>query len=176
MQGPGRRAAICAWLCVCAATVIAQDVTESSLKAAFVHNFIKFTSWPPAILPRSAPLVACVVGDEAFAGVLGKYVRGQPVDGHDIVVQTIAFGAPLRSCHLVYVSGLTGSRAAEVAASLNGSPVLTLSDIDQFAHGGGMVQFYSDQGGLRFRVNLVNTKRSGLQLGSQLLSLATIIK
>ena len=70
----------------CATAAIGQDVTEASLKAAFIHNFVKFTEWPRDVLPPAAPLVACVLGDPAFGDVLSHYVKGHPVDGHDIVV------------------------------------------------------------------------------------------
>ena len=35
----------------CATAAIGQDVTEASLKAAFIHNFVKFTEWPRDVLP-----------------------------------------------------------------------------------------------------------------------------
>jgi hypothetical protein len=67
---------------LCAPAAFEQDVTESSLKTAFIHNFVKFTVWPPDVLPPAAPLAACVLGDAAFAGNLANYVKGHPVDGH----------------------------------------------------------------------------------------------
>ena len=96
----------------CAPTASAQDVTEPSLKAAFIHNFVKFTEWPPDVLPPAAPLVACVLGDAAFGDVLENYVKGHPVDGHAIVVSRIAADGMLRSCHLLYVSGSRAKAAA----------------------------------------------------------------
>jgi hypothetical protein len=47
----------------CAPAARAPDVTESSLKAAFIHNFVKFTQWLRDVLPSAAPLAACVLGD-----------------------------------------------------------------------------------------------------------------
>ena len=155
---------------------MAQDVTELALKAAFIHNFLKFTEWPKDVLPPSAPLVACVVGDAAFVDVLGNYVKGHPVAGHDIVVLRIAVDGPPRTCHLVYVSGTTARQAVQIVAALNGAPVLTLSDMDQFAQAGGMAQLYVDQGRIRFRINLNNTTGSRLQFSSRLLSLATLVR
>lgn len=158
---------------------IGQDVTESSLKAAFIHNFVRFTEWPPDVLPPAAPLVACVLGDTAFGDVLENYVKGHPVDGHTIIVSRIAaegMGGTLRSCNLLYVSGIRAGRAAQVAAGLKGTPVLTLSDVAQFARVSGMAELYVEDGRIRFRINLRNSKHSHLQLSSKLLSLATLVK
>jgi len=166
-----------AWALFSATSAIGQDVTEASLKAAFIHNFVKFTEWPRDVLPPAAPLVACVLGDPAFGDVLSNYVKGHPVDGHDIVVSRVTLEAAMpRSCHLLFVSGITAKQAAQVLVALNGAPVLTLSDVEQFARVGGMAQLYVEDGRIRFRVNLDNTKRSRLQFSSRLLALATLVK
>lgn len=170
-------AVLSASLLCCAPAAIGQDVTELALKAAFIHNFLKFTEWPRDVLPPGAPLVACVLGDAAFGEVLGNYVKGHPVDGHDIVVLRVPVdGKQPRTCHLLYVSGITARQAVQIVAALNGAPVLTLSDMDQFAQAGGMAQLYVEQGRIRFRINLSNTTGSRLQFSSRLLSLATLVK
>jgi hypothetical protein len=74
------------------------------------------------------------------------------------------------------VSGVTAQAAAQAVSTLAGAPILTISDVDQFARIGGMAQLYVEDGRLRFRVNLDTTKRSRLQLSSKLLSLATIVQ
>jgi hypothetical protein len=167
-------AVLSGWL-LCTSAGIAQDVTESSLKTAFIHNFARFTEWPPDVLPPAAPLIACVLGDAAFGEALRNYVKGHAVDGHAIVVSSIAAGGTLRSCHLLYISGITLKQAAQVAAGLKGAPVLTLSDMDEFARVGGMAQLYVEDGRMRFSVNLDTAKRSRLQLSSKLLSLAKLV-
>jgi beta-lactamase class A len=114
---------------LCAPAALAQDVTESSLRSAFIHNFVKFTVWPTDVLAPGAPLMACVLGDAAFVGVLANYVKGNPVDGHAIVVSGIALGG-MRSCHLLWVSGVTAQAASQAVSTLAGAPILTISDVD----------------------------------------------
>jgi YfiR/HmsC-like len=172
-RGPLAVLSVCLLLGATAAR--AQVVTESSLKAAFIHSFVRFTEWPKDVLPPSIPLQACVLGDPAFADVLRNYVNGHPIDGHPIVVSRMTANGLLRSCHLLYVSGVTSKQAAEVAAGLDGVPVLTLSDVDQFARVSGTAQLYVENGRIRFRVNLANARRARLQLSSRLLSLATLV-
>jgi hypothetical protein len=166
--------AVC--LVCCATAASGQDMTELSLKAAFVLNFAKFTQWPGSVLPQAAPLVVCVLGDSAFGDVLESYVKGHPVDGHQIVVSRLAADGKAQSCNLLYISGVTAKQAGVVVARLNAASVLTLSDVDPFARSGGMVQLYVEDGKMRFRINLENTTRSGLQFSSKLLALATLVK
>jgi hypothetical protein len=131
-RGKLRLAILCAGSLFCAADAHGQDVTESSLKAAFIHNFAKFTQWPREVLPPAAPLLACVLGDAAFGDVLGSYVKGHPIDGHEIVVSRVTSQETARSCHILYVSGVTATRSSVVVAVLSGAPVLSLSFLDQF--------------------------------------------
>ena len=48
---------------------VAQDVTEPALKAAFIYNFARFTTWP-ADAPPGDSFVICVLNDTAVAEAL----------------------------------------------------------------------------------------------------------
>lgn len=172
-RAPGAKLA--ALLLFCASTSLGQDVTEVTLKAAFLYNFAKFTEWPQEALPAAAPLVACVIGDQAVGNALQQTARGRLVSGHAISVARVTLEGPWPSCHLLYVSGVAVKQAAEVAAALRGAPVLTISDLDEFARLGGIAQFFVENGKMRFGINLASAKRSRLQLSSKLLALAELV-
>ncbi|TAK03147.1 MAG: YfiR family protein [Candidatus Manganitrophaceae bacterium] len=55
------------------------------------------------------------------------------------------------------------------------APVLTVSDIGQFAKEGGMVQLLTEQNRVRFAINVAVIERAGLKPSSQLLKLAQIV-
>jgi uncharacterized protein DUF4154 len=158
---------------LCASTVTAQNVTEPSLKAAFIFNFAKFTEWPPDVLPASAPFVACVVGDGSVGTALERTVKGRLLSGRGIHVSQVEPGGPLRSCHLLYVSDVTAAQAAQILAAVQSAPVLTISDLDDFAQLGGIAHVFVENGRMRFDLNLELAKRSRLKLSSKLLSLAS---
>ena len=60
--------------------------------------------------------------------------------------------------------------------ALNGVPALTISDIDGFAAQGGMIGFATRDGKLSFQVNPAASGRAGLEIGAQLLQLATLVE
>ena len=125
----------------------AQDVTEPALKAAFIYNFAKFTEWPTEVMPPAGPLVLCVLGDAAIGDALERVVRGRTLAGHSIgVSQADSAGPPREGCHVLYVSGVTASRAATLVAGLRDAPVLTISDLRGFTELGGVAQFYFKAG------------------------------
>jgi hypothetical protein len=161
-------------LVLCAPDARAQDVTEGALKGAFLYNFAWFTEWPADVLPPGSPIQACIVGDRAVAAALERIARDRRPAGHPLVVKTTSETA-LQGCHLVYVAATSARSASAAMSSVAGSPVLTISDVDEFARSGGIAQFVVDRGKMRFRVNLESAKRAQLQLSSRLLSLAELV-
>jgi hypothetical protein len=161
-------------LVLCALDAQAQDVTEGALKGAFLYNFVTFTEWPAEVLPPGSPIQACIVGDRAVASALERIARDRRPAGHPLVVMTPVETA-LHGCHLVYVAATSARSASRAMISVAGSPVLTISDVDEFARSGGIAQFFLDRGKMRFRVNLNSVKRAQLQLSSRLLAMAELV-
>jgi len=151
----------------------AQDVTEAALKAAFIHNFAKFTEWPADTVAAGEPFVLCVLGDAAVGEALARSVRAGQLGGHRLTVSTLEPGAPQAVCHVLYVSGVTVGQAAQAVAHVRDAPVLTISDLVGFPALGGAAQFFFDRGRLRFSVQLESVKRAHLKISSRLLALAT---
>jgi hypothetical protein len=149
-----------------------QDVTEPALKAAFIYNFAKFTEWPVDVVPAAEPFVLCVVGDTAVGDALTRAVQARMLGGHRLTVAYLEPGAPQRVCHILYVSGVTAVRAAQLVAPLRDVPVLTISDLNGFTDLGGIAQFFFEQGRLRFNVRVESASRARLKISSRLLALA----
>jgi hypothetical protein len=164
--------AVLAAFVLCSSTGRAQDVTASSLKAAFVYSFAKFTEWPQDAAPTAATFTACVLGDNLIREALDRVVKGRQLSGRAISVSQVKLDGKLRTCHLLYVTGVTPAQVAAIVAAVRGAPVLTVSDVDDFAEEGGIAQMFVENGKMRFDLNLEVARRSGLQLSSKLLALA----
>jgi len=152
-----------------------QDVTEPSLKAAFVYNFAKFTEWPPEALPAASPFMACVLGDGPLGAALTRTVEGRLLSGRTIGVSHPTIDGPLRTCHLLYISNVSSEQLAAILAAVRGAPVLTISDADHFARLGGIAHIFVENGKMRFELNLDLARRSRLLLSSRLLALAALV-
>jgi hypothetical protein len=167
-----RGVAVLAALVGCIAPGLAQDVTEPALKAAFIYNIAKFTEWPEDVLPTAATFTACVLGDASVAEALERGVKGRLIWGRSVKVVRIQFGGPLRSCHLLYVSRALSAEVEALVGSLQGAPILTISDVDDFSRLGGITYLFFENGKIRFDLDLATAKRARLQLSSKLLVLA----
>ena len=159
-------------LLLCASTARTQDVTEPSLKAAFIYNFAKFTEWPTESLPATAVFTACVLGDGPVSDALVRAIKGRQLGGRQMSVLHVQMDGAVRSCHLLYVAGMTATQVSAVLTAARGAPILTISDADDFIQLGGIARMFVVQGKMRFEFNLDVARRSKLQLSSQLLALA----
>jgi hypothetical protein len=149
-------------------------ITPAALKAAFLVNFGRFVEWP-AGAAKTGPLVICVFGDDAIAGALDDTVKGHTIGGRDVVVSRVT-AESLRGCHVLYLTGLDPKRSQQIVAGLMSTPVLTVSDRDEFAQSGGIVGLFVEEGKMRFAINVEAAQRAGLHISSRLLSLAKIVK
>ena len=152
----------------------AQGAPEAVLQAAFLYNFAKFTVWPAEDAP-AGPLRMCVLGTAAVADALDSTVKGRPIDGREVAVVRAKSGE-LRQCHLLYAAGLDAKRSQQVIDEVKGAPVLTVSDRDQFAEGGGIASLFVEGGKMRFAINVEAAQRARLRISSRLLGLAKIVK
>jgi hypothetical protein len=58
---------------------------------------------------------------------------------------------------------------------LKGRNILTISDMDQFAAGGGMIGMLQIQDKIQLEINLESAQQTRLKISSQLLKLARIV-
>jgi hypothetical protein len=156
--------------------VQAQVATAPELKAAFLLNFVKFTSWPASVAPDGADLTMCVVGDGRVVIALDDVTRGQRIDGRGIVVMALGRGDNAERCHLLYASGLRADQERSLIDATRGRPILTASDSSTFMKRGGVAAFHIAGGRMKFSVNPSAAERAQLRISSKLLSLAVIVK
>jgi hypothetical protein len=76
----------------------------------------------------------------------------------------------------VFVGRAEQGRFKTVLAKLARLPILTVSDIGDFAQTGGMIGLVEAEPGIRFAINLAVARQANLKLSSQLLKLATIVQ
>ena len=160
--GPGARAA---------------DVPEYQVKAAMLYNFALFVRWPAQLFPATnSPLVICVLGKDPFGPLLEREVQGLTVQQHPIQVRRCAKAAEARDCHIVFISRSEQSRLNDIIAGFTGVPVLTVSDLDEFATRDGIIGLVPKVTRIGLQVNLAAATRARLKIDSRLLSLAEIVR
>lgn len=144
------------------------------IKAAFVLNFVRFTTWPERSFPDSAaPIVIGIVGRGEFADAVTRVVRGRVVQGRPLLLRRLGEGALIGAPpHLIVFDGGAAARLSAILLAVGDAPVGTVGDVPGFCARGGLFNLFLDQQHVRFEVNPAAADRRGLQLSSSLLRLA----
>jgi hypothetical protein len=124
-------------------------VTEESLKAAFIFNFLKFVDWQD-----SRPTYdICIPEDGNLRNIAAGLLQGKTLHGRQIEVVNRADA----SCHVLVGNSPPGT-----------GTTLTIGSLEQ----GAMFEFKEIDNKLKFVININSIKRSKLKISSQLLDLA----
>lgn len=139
---------------------------EDSVKAAFVFNFIKFTTWPKS----GKTINVCAIGGGGLSKALKKTLSGKKVKARRVKVTTPSSAS--KGCQ---VAVFTASAKPDIA-KVKSSPVLTVADIKGFTNKGGLVEFAKGRNKVRFIVNNKQARKVKLKFGSNMLSSAKSVK
>src|SRR5688572_19228204 len=171
----GRIASFCLVLLAAIALLHASGdrPTEYQVKAAYLYNFGRFVKWPG---PAESEFHICVLGRDPFGAVLDSTIRGEKIEGHDLVARRITAIGEATGCRILFISASEERRIATHLAALRDAPVLTVSDAPRFSQRDGMIEFVMEGERVRFEVNLVAAERAKLTLSSDLLKVATHVR
>ncbi|MCS6829428.1 MAG: YfiR family protein [Armatimonadota bacterium] len=159
------------------ATAVAQGVSETEVKAAFVYHFTGYVEWPAsAFADSSVPFVIGVVGKSEILQALQNAVRGKNWNGRGFTVKRVETGKEMRACHVLFVAGSEAGRFTQIVEMLGDAPVLTIGESEGFVRKGGVINFYTEQNRVRFEINPDAARRARLTISSKLLNLAKIVR
>ncbi len=149
--------------------------SENEIKAAFLFNFAHFTQWPGDRAPAArGELVIGIMGKNPFGPAL-RLFRDKTLGGIPVHIRKVSTPEEARRCHILYLSPSLRHRVRALIKRLDGSPVLTVSDMQGFLERGGCIELIKIEQHIRFAVNLVRCRAAGLTLSSRLLELARYV-
>lgn len=155
-----------------------ENNVEARVKAAYLVKFTKFIYWDSrAANARSSisPIIISVLGSDPVGGLLDNFSQNQK-SGSPIIVNRIGKDLNnLENCNLLFISKQEAARLPTIFKQLEGSNVVTVSDINNFARRGGMIGFVVDEDRVKLEINLDATNRAGLKISAKLLELSKII-
>lgn len=168
---------VLALLCVSTAPSIAQ-VREHKYKAIFIRNLTKFVIWPDRELNvPNATIRLCTIGNDRIGATLKEIKTGQPGDVTLDIHDNINFyNYELHQCDVVYISRSEERNLELILSKTKDLPILTVSDIDQFAEKGGMIGFIQIDSRVRIEMNIASLERTGLRVKRELRQLVKVIR
>ncbi len=156
-----------------AAVVCAGDTElEYKVKAAFLLNFARFSSWPAEMSAEAGtPMVFCVVGRDPFGAALSGFESKQ-VNGQPARLRLGVSLAEAAQCQVLFVSSTEEHELEKIIALTRDRRLVTVSDIVGFAERGGIFEFKNQGNRLSFIINNSKAKEKGIRISSSLLDLA----
>ena len=162
---------IAIWLLMLAATVSAEITKEDRVKTAIIYKLTKFITWPE----KKRALTLCVVGSGSINNELQKINNKFTMGRRISVTHKIASASLDKLCDLLFVHSSNDQDISLILSKLKDSPVLTISDSNQFASKGGTIELYRSGKRIKFAINRSSAEKSKLSISSQLLNLAKVI-
>lgn len=144
-----------------------ETASEGQLKAAYLVNFLKYIEWPTG---RQTATI-CLFGRDNLSPYLASY-EGKLVSGRELKIKRIASPELLAECQLLFISDAEEARFPAVLRWTDRQPILTVSDMENFAREGGSVALIRADGRLQFDINNDSLSRNNLKPSSQLMRLA----
>jgi len=150
--------------------------SEDAVKAAYLYRFAGYVRWPGSQV-ASSPFVIDVMDESGVAKELERLLPDHPINGHPARVRVIARTADLGDAQMLYVGEEFAGNVKALTASLGDRAILVVTDENEGLNDGGTINFIEGAGGhVRFEVSLTSAARAGLQISSQLLSVAVRVK
>ena len=151
--------------------------TEYQLKAADLVAFGRYVEWNARAKPSPEEnFDICVLGQDPFGAMLDTQVKGENIGGAPVVAKRITRPQDAVACRVLYIGASEAGQLDSIFAALGNSSVLTVADIPDFIKRGGMIQFVLDESRIRFEINLAVSRRSGMNLSSEMLKVARVVR
>jgi hypothetical protein len=170
------RTGLCALLMFLAVPSSHGETKEYQIKAAFLYNFAQFALWPAtAFTNTNEPFQIGVLGENPFGKSLEETIRGETIQGRQIVIVESSQVEKLVGCQILFVCKSEAAHLNDVFTKLDSKPVLTVSEDPAFIPHGGTINFYREGAKVRFEINPDAASKNGLKLSSELLRVGKII-
>ncbi len=148
---------------------------EYLLKAAFLYNFAKFTTWPTeAFSDPQKPLCLCILGEDPFGAAM-ESIEGKRIKERPLVAIRIDQVSDAEGCHIIFISTSEEERLRAILDDLRDRPILTIADMPNFARAGGIISLKTVEDRIRFDINVDVANAADLKLSSKLLRLGNIV-
>ncbi|MBL4783335.1 MAG: YfiR family protein [Porticoccaceae bacterium] len=155
---------------------LAADFASHEIKAVFLFNFANFVRWPDdAFAEESSPFIFCASNPQsAIVKTLAQVIHGESQERHQLLLKAPFKSNELADCHLLFLEEADLAEYHSQLPSLSSGSLLTVSDSDNFADSGGLIQLVENKSRIQPLINSSQLERSKLTISSTLLRLAKI--
>jgi len=151
---------------------------EYIYKASYIYNFTKFVKWPEKTRRQIQQngLNLCLMGEDPFGEILDQTSQKLLRKGEILNIKRGITFDKFSQCAVLFISSSEKSRLSEIVKRTRTLPILLIGDSPGFARQGIGINFFLQEGNIRFEINEKAIERSGLKVSSDLLDLSRSIE
>lgn len=171
------RAACAAMALLLAFTAQAQTGDLSALRAGFLINFAKLSSWPETRFETpESPVRLCLHETDSGTQVLSQALSGKAIGSRALQVILISDLKSVKggNCHVAYLSPDLQIQFNELIPALATTGTLVVDEGSRFTWPDGMIRLFVEDGRMRFELNLSAVEKAGLKIDPRLIRLARL--
>ncbi len=153
------------------------QISEHAAKAAMLLKFLGYVKFPESSFESpTSPLKIAVVGADPFGRGLDDAFKGKRFGAREIEIVRFKSVSELERCHVLFVPEAEAARLDRILEFYGRRPPLIVGESKDFAAAGASINFTINDKKIGFEINTDAAKRAELELSSQLLKLAKIVK
>ena len=143
------------------------------IHSQMIYNFLKYIQWPNEA--DGGEFVVGVIGEDDVFNTLKSYYDGKPKGAKKYSIKKLASADEAASCAVVYVGKGKSGQFDVIKNTVNGKPILTITDSSNLGKKGSCINFKVIDGKLKFEMNQASVTASTLKVASQLSSMAILL-
>lgn len=170
---PLSRRALLGWLLLTSGTALAQPTApEYEIKATLLAKLTQYIEWPASTFSKpDQPIIIGILGEDVFGSSIDASLRAFKVGGRLVQAHRLRRVEEAKGCQLLYISPSENGKLKSILAALNGQPILTVGDHENFLKLGGALRFLRNGQNIAFNINEDALKDAKLTAHPRLLQL-----
>lgn len=150
--------------------------SEIQVKAAFLYRFCGYTVWPAQqFASADAPIVVGVVGQQSVVDEIDRVLAGKSIGGRIFTIHKVDEHSELRNIHMLYFNQSSNLGLESFGAHLRTAPILIVTE-KRSLPALSIINFVMHDSYVRFEISRTRAGEVGLELSSQLLSVAVAVQ
>jgi hypothetical protein len=143
-----------------------------------IEKISRFIEWPAntGVADSSKPFIISVIGESQFGKELQDIYSSRTILNKKVEIRYIVNIGDISGSHILFISSSKSDELGAILSYARTQPILIIGDTSDYAKRGVHINFYQENKKIRFEINDIDLKKSGLKASYHLLSLGKIIK
>jgi hypothetical protein len=145
-----------------------------AVHANIIYRFTKYIDWPED--KKNGDFIIGVLGDTPLYDELKEFTANKTVAGQHILIKKFAPSATAFNCHILFISDEESDHIKKVVAYTAGTPTLLVTETEGVTRKGSCINFVQVDDHLKLEISKTNIEKRNLDIATELLNLAIIVK